>query len=86
MIFNTPGIVIVAIGFGIAYGIGAIFGTAAEKPMMLIAGLLIAAIDMAYRLISDEGHWLTPKAGGSLFFVPAWVIGVIWATIGMQGL
>ena len=47
IIFNYAGIIIAVIGFAVAFGIGAIIGTSAEGPLMIIAGPLIAILDLA---------------------------------------
>ncbi len=83
IIFNYAGIIITAIGFALAFGIGKIIGTTAEGPMMIIAGPLIAILDLAYRFKSAEGHWFTPHRGGSLFFLPVWAFGALWLVLGL---
>ncbi|HEV3025313.1 MAG TPA: hypothetical protein VGX76_22735 [Pirellulales bacterium] len=40
------------------------------------------ALDLAYRLLRQEGHWLNPVKGGSLFYLPAWIFGVLWIAFG----
>ncbi len=62
--FNWIGAGICAIGFGIAFAIGFLAGTSAEGPLMIIAGPIIAALDIAYRLKSSKGHWIHPGGGG----------------------
>jgi hypothetical protein len=49
IIFNWPGIIIAAIAFGITFAIGHVAGVTAEGPLMIIAGPLCAALDLAYR-------------------------------------
>ena len=83
IIFNYAGIIIAAIGFAVAFGIGAIVGTSAEGPLMMIARPLVAILDFAYRFKSANGHWFIPHRGGSLFFLPVWVFGVLWFILGI---
>lgn len=83
IVFNLPGIVMAALAFGIAFGVGSLAGTQAEGPLTLIGGVLILIFDLAYRLLRKEGHWLTPNKGGSLFFLPAWAFGALWIVIGI---
>ena len=67
----------------IAFGIGSLVGQTEEGSLMMIAGVVIALVDSVYRWKSDDGHWLLPERGGSLFFVPAWAIGIIWLALGI---
>ena len=83
IIFNYPGIIIAAIGFAIAFGIGAIFGTSAEGPLMLIGGPIVALLDLGYRFTVKNGHWFIPHRGGSLFFLPVWALGAFWFVLGI---
>lgn len=83
IIFNIPGIVIVAISFAIAFGVGHLTGTSAEGPLMIIAGSLAAAFDVIYRLKQSVRHWFHPSYGGSLFFLPVWIFGVLWMVLGV---
>jgi hypothetical protein len=82
MIFNLPGIVMAVVGFAIAFGVGELVGVSAEGPLMMIAGPMIAIFDLAYRRKTENGHWLIPNRGGSLLFIPAWVLGLFWAVLG----
>jgi hypothetical protein len=83
IIFNLPGILMTATGFGIAAGIGHLAGTSAEGPLMIIAGPLCAAMDLAYRFKRHAGRWFHPSYGGALFFIPVWILGVIWLVLGI---
>ncbi len=83
IIFNYPGIIMTAIAFAVAFGIGAIFGTDAEGPLMIVAGPLLAGMDIAYRLNRKHGHLYIPDRGGSLFFLPAWAFGAFWFVLGI---
>jgi hypothetical protein len=83
LVFNPPGIVMAILALGIAFGVGSLVGTRAEGPLTLIAGVMILIFDLAYRLLRKEGHWLIPNKGGSLFFLPAWVMGALWIILGI---
>jgi hypothetical protein len=82
IIFNLIGIGICAIAFGSAFAIGRYFGISGEDPLMLIAGPIAIVADLLYRLKSKGGHWIHPRGGGALFFLPVWCFGVIWIVIG----
>jgi hypothetical protein len=83
LIFNWNGIGMFAVGFGVAIAIGYLVGISSEGFLMVIAGPVIAVLDLVYRFKSEKGHWLYPEKGGSLFFVPAWCLGVIWFILGI---
>jgi hypothetical protein len=82
IIFNWPGILMVAIAIGIASGFGQLAGTSAEGPSMIIAGLSCAAMDLVYRARRSEHRWLHPSFGGALFFIPVWILGIFWLVLG----
>ncbi len=83
LIFNLPGLVIIALAFAIAYGIGALTGRSEEGPLTLFGGLFVLIFDLSYRLLKANGHWFTPSRGGSLFFLPAWMLGALWIVLGI---
>lgn len=83
MIFNLPRILICAVAFGIAFGVGQVVGITAEGPLMIIAGPLCAALDLAYRFRHPERRWFHPNFGGALFFIPVWIFGGIWLVAGI---
>lgn len=83
IIFSLRGIIMVAIAFAIAFGIGYLAGTSAEGPLMMIAGPLCVAIDLAYRIRPSERRWFHPSFGGALFFIPVWILGIVWLVLGI---
>ncbi len=83
IIFNYAGIIIAVIGFAVAFGIGTVVGTSAEGPLMMMAGPVIAMLDVVYRFKVPDGHWFIPHRGGSLFFLPVWAFGVLWFVLGI---
>src|SRR5262245_46877619 len=83
IIFNWPGILMVAIAFAIAFGIGHLAGNSAEGPLMIIAGPLCVTMDLVYRLRHRERRWFHPNRGGALFFIPVWILGIIWLVLGV---
>ncbi len=83
IIYNPIGLGMTIVAFAIAFGVGAIMGTDAEGPLMMIAGPLLAAMDITYRLRAADRNMFSPDKGGSLFFVPAWSLGVLWFVLGV---
>ena len=83
LIVNRPGILMVAFALGIASGIGHLAGTSAEGPPMIIAGRLCAAMDLVYRVRRSGHRWLHPSFGGALFFIPVWILGIVWLVQGV---
>lgn len=82
-IFNAFGLFMLVVAFAIAFGVGNLIGTDAEGPLMIIAGPIVVAMDLTLRLKGEDGHLLIPNRGGSLFFLPAWVFGVLWLLLGI---
>lgn len=83
IIFNYVGLIISVIAFAMAFGIGKLFGAEMNGVHMIIAGPLVAAMDIIYRLKTEDGHLYIPHRGGSLFFLPAWTLGVFWFFLGI---
>jgi hypothetical protein len=81
--FNYVGIAIIAVAFAVAYGVGRLLGFSGEGPLMILAGPMIALLDLAYRFAKTDGNWLVPHRGGSLFFLPVWCFGVLWLVLGL---
>jgi hypothetical protein len=55
-----------------------------------VLGSLTVLLDGGYRATSfrEQGGWrfLSPSTGGHLFFIPVWVLGVIWILVGCYAL
>ncbi|HEV7671402.1 MAG TPA: hypothetical protein VGS22_23025 [Thermoanaerobaculia bacterium] len=83
IIFNFIGIGMVAIGFGVAFGIGSLLGLTAEGPLMMIAGPLLLVLDLGYRAKKQPPNWFHPRSGGHLFWLPVWIWGLIWSALGL---
>jgi hypothetical protein len=83
IIFNLPGIVMTACAIGIAFGLGEPTGWNNEGFLTSVSGAFVLTFDLAYRLMRRDGHWYKPDKGGSLFFLPAWVFGILWFILGI---
>jgi len=82
IIFNLVGIILFALSFGIATGLGKALGLSSEGLIMLIGGPLSTCMDLAYRKFVGK-NWFRPAAGGSLFFIPVWILGIVWSLLGV---
>jgi hypothetical protein len=83
IIGNRPGFVMFIAAFLAALGICALFGTSAEGPVMATAGILLIPMDLSWRLRQKERDLFNHKKGGNLFYVPVWVMGVVWMALGV---
>ncbi len=83
IVFNVAGLLMCIIGFASAFVIGHAVGIAAEGFLMMIAGPLCAALDLGYRYSRGERRWFNPRSGGTLFFVPVWIFGILWLALGI---
>ena len=91
IVLNFIGLVMVVVCFSVVYGVGSLFGTKANDPLMFIGGPLMVACDLldrGKRASSPDGHerWYHPRLGGQLFLVPVWIWGMFWALLGTYGL
>jgi hypothetical protein len=83
IIFNIAGMVMMLISFGIAYGVCHMLGNTAEGFWMVISGLVAMVLDFTYRFMKAVPRYFHPKGGGSVFFLPVWLFGVIWLVLGV---
>ena len=81
--FNISGLIIFLFAFGIAIGVGHLVSVSEEGPLMLIGGPLCIATDASFRMSKPERRWFHPHAGGSFFFLPMWLFGIIWLVLGV---
>jgi hypothetical protein len=82
LIYNIVGIVIFALSFAVGFGVAHLAGRSDSGLMMVLAGPLAIILDLGYRLLRPTGHWLHPERGGSLFFLPMWLFGIVWTVLG----
>ena len=83
VVFNRAGFLLFVLSIGIAAVIGHLLNLSEEGPMMIIAGPIFIAADLFVRFTGDDNHLLKPRAGGSILFVPGWIVGVFWIGIGI---
>ena len=82
IIFNWLGLAFLVVGFAAAFCVRAVAGIQSEGALMLVLGPVVLAADLAYRLLRKDGHWFSSRKGGSLFFLPLWMFGVLWTVLG----
>jgi hypothetical protein len=76
IIGNVLGFVMVFLSLGAASGIG----LEAEGAMMMVAGSLLIAMDVVHRLWPRQRT--LDRSGGTVCFMPAWTLGVLWFGFG----
>ena len=82
MTYNRRGFIVFLVAALVASGILYARESTDEALWMMIAGPLIASIDLVYRLwarvrLRDVGR------GPSILFLPAWFWGVVWTCLGI---
>jgi len=80
--FNRSGLAMLAIGFATAFGIGEFRHITAEGPLMIIASVILIPMDLIYRFTRKERHLFHSSGGGNLFFIPIWIWGLFWISLG----
>jgi len=75
IVFNWIGAGILLSGFAAGTLISLALHTKSGLPFTLVAGLLVVALDLLYRLKIGEGCFFHPRRGGHVFFIPAWILG-----------
>jgi hypothetical protein len=50
IVFNYPGLAMILVGGLVAFGGGHVLGVQGEPPLMIVLGVVVAALDVAYRL------------------------------------
>jgi len=79
--FNGPGFLAFLLAFGGAEGLMFALKLSGEPTMMMIAGPLLAALDLLYRL-ARQAPFLKGRGGPTILFLPAWIWGIAWAGLG----
>jgi hypothetical protein len=82
MTFNKLGFLVFLVAFGGAYGILRTLGSDDEGLWMMIAGPLLAIIDVVYRRIAGLKLLGDVHRGPAILWLPAWVWGVFWFGLG----
>jgi hypothetical protein len=80
---NVAGMIMFAIGFGVAALAQNVFGELPEGVLMMVAGPIMIALDLLYRARRPERNWWHFRSGGSLLFLPAWQLGTVWFMLGV---
>ena len=80
---NLLGVGICGLALGIALAVGHFAGTFDEGPLMIVFGPLCIGMDVAFRFRRPERRWFHPDTGGSVFFIPLWVLGILWLVLGV---
>ena len=83
IVFNIPGLLMLAAGFGVAFGAGSGLRMTGEGPLMIVAAPILIVADVWYRMTRGGASWFGPRGGGHLFFIPIWMLGVLWAGLGV---
>jgi len=83
MTYNKLGFLVFIVAFGAAYGILRTLGTDEEGLWMMIAGPLIALIDLGYRRVVGLKFFSDVSRGPAILWLPAWVWGVFWFGLGV---
>jgi hypothetical protein len=50
---------------------------------MMIAVPLCLTMDAVYRFMLSGRRWFHPSLGGAQFFIPMWILGIIWLVLGV---
>ena len=83
IIFNFPGALSLGLGILIAFIIHPAGGTGT----ILIAGAIMAAFDLIWRVLNKDAYgersFFGPRRGGNIFFIPSWIIGVVVFLFGL---
>jgi hypothetical protein len=75
IVINLAGILVCAISLIVAVGISDKLGSGNNDLAMMLSGLLLVAIDVGYRRV--RGLKLLGWRGPAIFWLPAWIWGVL---------
>lgn len=59
-----------------------LFGSINSDRMLFFGGPFIILADMLYRIRVGEGKWFSPNSGGHIFYIPMWIVGILWVVLG----
>lgn len=83
IIFNWLGIGFAVIGLGAGWLLASVIGRGESEDLcMILGGPIVSLIDVWYRN-RYRTSLFRPGDGGSLFFLPVWMFGLVWLAIGV---
>lgn len=87
-ILTIPGLIIVVIGFAVGALSVRIFPRLQSEIPFIIASLVWIVGDLLYRsrstrVIGQLSPLIHPRLGGSFFFIPVWILGVIFFLVNL---
>jgi hypothetical protein len=78
VIFNIPGILMAIAAFGAAFALRLRWPAMSDNALLAIGASLCIALDIFWRAGKGKRKWFRPSNGGNFFFLPLWVLGVVW--------
>jgi len=76
IVYNRWGIVIAFTPL-IFIGICAVYMPDGTEWMLLgLWGITMVLSDLIFRMVSEDGHWIHPRRGGHIYFIPVWIWGM----------
>jgi len=83
IVYNIPGAVIVLISIFFSMMFGGLGYSFFSKPygghiFFFSLGLILADLIYRFRIFKGEPNAFNPKTGGQLFWIPCWLIGIIF--------
>ncbi|HPF40350.1 MAG TPA: hypothetical protein P5081_07850 [Phycisphaerae bacterium] len=85
-IFNGLGLIFGVCALLLGLGVKSLFGLSSDAVPTILMGIVLAGLDIAYRAKKGGGDFADRKAGGSFFFLPAWVFGAFFFVAGIFSL
>ena len=75
IIYNPIALGIEIVSLALAFAVGRILGITDPGRIFLLGAPIGGVLDLIYR--GRTGRWFHPRAGGAIFFIPLWCIGLL---------
>ena len=85
LIANVPGVGFLILGYAVGFGFQALSGSG-DGIALLLMGLVTVAADLIYRWMNAQPGartFISPRQGGHILFIPAWIIGALIVLMGV---
>ena len=77
-VVNRLGFFMALAAFGLAFTLRLQWPSLSDGILLAIAAGLCLALDIFWRVGKGKRKWFRPANGGSIFYMPLWLLGIAW--------
>ena len=77
-IVNRIGFFMALAAFGVAYALRLHWTWLTDSVLLAVAAGICVGLDLFWRVGKGKRKWLRPANGGSILYLPLWLLGLAW--------